>query len=383
MKQLIPNKVIVIGNSHHNSLGIIRSLGEFGCRVFHIVLSNKEGFTTKSRYIKKFWCSNDEKKVIEILINEFGDDKEKPIIIAAGDRSASIIDRNINLLSNYFIFSSVKNTECGIINMMEKSKMNMLAEEHGFLVPKSFNFKFSETPIEQAIATIPIEYPCIVKPLQSIDGSKRDISVCEDANILVAVLKMLNNQYNEVLIQEFIEKEGELGIQGFSTYGGKNVIVPGIIVKIRQSRVAPGSTTYAKLAKKHSLVELPKIESLIKDLGYTGIFDIELIYKGNRVYFIEMNFRNGAYGYAFTKAGVNIPALWCLNIIGHDIFGVPLVIDNELTLMDEIADFRNVIDKRIGLLKWIMQFLSTDVHLLFNKRDLKPFIYRFIELYSR
>ena len=48
-------KIIVFGENHHNTLGLIRSLGEIGL-FSYLVLVNSNGlypFVAKSRYIKK------------------------------------------------------------------------------------------------------------------------------------------------------------------------------------------------------------------------------------------------------------------------------------------------------------------------------------------
>ena len=180
------------------------------------------------------------------------------------------------------------------------------------------------------------------------------------------------------MIQEFIEKEGEFGIQGFADHQNNRVIIPGLIIKLRQSTVAPGSTTYGKLVKAHPLIDLAKIAELVRDLEYTGIFDIELIHADGKIYFIEMNFRNGAYGYAFTRAGVNLPVLWCLSVLGRDISNISTRVNREVLLMNETADFRNVLEKKMGLLSWVRQFLKADVHLVCNKHDFRPFVHKLL-----
>ena len=61
-----------------------------------------------------------------------------------------------------------------------------------------------------------IKYPCIVKTLQSIEGSKSVITVCENQDVLISILNKLKPTYKRILIQEFIEKE-EFGIKDLQT----------------------------------------------------------------------------------------------------------------------------------------------------------------------
>lgn len=373
------NKVIVVGKSHHNALGIIRSLGEFGCEVFLIIISERKSFVTKSRYVKKFWHINSGQQVIDLLLEEFRDETERPIIIPADDYSASIIDGNLHMLDEKFVVPNIGNEQCAIVDKMDKTTMNELAEKHGFLVPKSLVLNLGEVEeINSYVENMDIKYPCIVKPLQSIEGSKSVITVCENQDVLISILNKLKPTYKRILIQEFIEKEGEFGIQGFADHQNNRVIIPGLVIKLRQSTVAPGSTTYGKLVKAHPLIDLAKIAELVRDLEYTGIFDIELIHADGKIYFIEMNFRNGAYGYAFTRAGVNLPVLWCLSALGRDISNISTRVNREVLLMNETADFRNVLEKKMGLLSWVRQFLKADVHLVCNKHDFRPFVHKLL-----
>ncbi len=373
--QSLRNKIIVIGPSHINSLGIIRSLGEFGCRVFYIDHLGKAGFSTKSRYIEKYWVADDDMSVIDILMTRFNHEQKKPILIPASDKSTSILDRHYNLLAQNFILPNIDERENTISRMMDKNALNELAKKHGFVVPDSINYRFGEIAVEQLIKSMPVNLPCIIKPLKSIDGSKADMAVCHTVGALSSTLKRLERYNDEVLIQEFVFKEGELGVQGFSTPQGE-VIIPGVITKLRQAIVAKGSTTYGKLTQKHPLIDSRKIKSFIKKLGYVGIFDIEFMFRGNDVYFIEMNFRNGAYGYAFTKAGVNIPVLWSLSNSGNDISNMRLSVKGETTFINEVSDFRHVLKGKVRLATWLAQLFRADTHLLFTFSDLKPFFYR-------
>jgi hypothetical protein len=96
MKPMIKNKIVVIGGNHHNGLGIIRSLGEYGCRVSLIVVGEGKSFVTKSRYLEKRWIVNNETKVLSILLNEFNDKENKTIILPAGDSGVSSSDSASN-----------------------------------------------------------------------------------------------------------------------------------------------------------------------------------------------------------------------------------------------------------------------------------------------
>ncbi len=378
MKAIIKNNIVVLGSNHHNGLGIIRSLGEYGCRVSFINVTGGKSFVTKSKYLDKSWNVNNEIEVIDILLNEFQDEMNKTIILPADDYSASIIDKNINFLKASFIFPSINNEQGNILKKMNKYEMNKFAVESGLLVPLSCKIQLnSDIKLKEVIKKLEIEYPCIVKPIQSIDGAKSDITVNHTSNELEENLRKLIGCYKEVLVQEYIEKDAEIGITGLITANSEEIIIPGIIDKKRQSIVAPGSTTFARIINEADITfDLKKVKTYLKNLGFVGIFDLEFLLKDNKIYFVEINFRNGAYGYAFTKLGVNMPVLWCLDAIGHDISAMPQKVKRVATFISEFADFRNVIEREIRLLDWVKQFISADAYMVINKQDIYPFFYK-------
>ena len=280
------------------------------------------------------------------------------------------------LLSEKFILPNINREQNAITNHMNKARLNEIAEKHGFLVPLSQIINCQELAYNNfELLTFKLVFPCIIKPLQSIDISKSFIKINRTETELIENLKIYQTHCKEVLVQEYIEIDSEIGVQGFAS---KHIVVSGVVEKIRKSTIAPGSTTYARLVPSNYAADEDKIVLMVKDLGYVGIFDMEFMSSNNKVYFIEMNFRNGAYGYAFTKAGVNLPKLWCLDILGEDITDEKQRADSTLIFMNEFAELRNVLLKQVSLWRWLKDFLKSDASLLFNTKDVKPFFYKLL-----
>ena len=79
-------KAIVIGGNHYNTLGVIRSLGEMGVPVYLILISEKGGYVSKSKYIVNSWyVDNSEDAIINVLSNNFINEECKPVIIPTSD----------------------------------------------------------------------------------------------------------------------------------------------------------------------------------------------------------------------------------------------------------------------------------------------------------
>lgn len=60
-----------------------------------------------------------------------------------------------------------------------------------------------------------MKYPCIVKPVISAEGDKRDIAICNSENQLLNVLEKLREKhYKRVLIQEYLTIDYEIDVFG-------------------------------------------------------------------------------------------------------------------------------------------------------------------------
>ena len=55
---------------------------------------------------------------------------------------------------------------------------------------------------------------------------------------------------------------------------------------------------------------IAKFKQLVLEIGFVGVFDIDFYQSGGIIYFCEMNLRFGGSGYAITKMGVNLPAMF-------------------------------------------------------------------------
>jgi D-aspartate ligase len=220
-----------------------------------------------------------------------------------------------------------------------------------------------------------VYFPCIVKPLFSKDGRKEDIKICRKYEELIKALEKLQHNYKALLMQDYIDFEEEIGIMGLTHQKLEEPVLPLVVKKIRTN---VGSTTYGKTVSITEIdVDVNAIKRFLSNLRYEGIFDFEFVKVDREYYFIEINFRNGAYGYAFTKAGINFPLLWvkvygCLDYIKEQ------YIYKEISFMNEFTDLRNIKEKKVSLIKWIKEFFCSNVYLYFNYKDILPFFTKII-----
>lgn len=368
------NKIIVWGGSHHNTLGVVRSLGEKAIKPC-VVICNKtlnDSFILKSKYVQSGVILQTEQECLEYIISHYTNKTHKAVIICTSDSSSSCVDLNYNKLKqDFYIPNGGRN---GILtSLMNKEEMATVAKEIGFRIPITWKIE-DEKDFNQ------IEYPCITKPLKSIEGTKDDIQICTNKDELKAVFSNVED-FRNIQVQKYIDKDFEFQLIGCSINGGENIIIPGYSKIIRASHST--NTGFLEYLPLETLeYNHMKCVQFIKRCNYSGLFSLEFLKDKNGVnFFMEINFRNDGNAYSVTGAGVNLPYIWVTNCIGLDA-KEPTLVKEPIVVMPELADFSLFIKQKITFLRWIKDVKRTDCFLLYNKRDKKPFYFEMREFIS-
>ena len=335
-------KAVVIGGTHHNTLSIVRSLGMRGVEVNVILedIHGKNSYVLASCYVNNSYVVSDGDESVAVLREHYP--MNQPIIICSDD-VAALLDSNT-------------------ARFMDKQVQVELAWKVGFDVPQSKVYV-----IGKGIPDVPC-YPCIVKPLESIHGGKR-FSVCCDR----CELEKVFNEYeaNDVVqIQEYIWKDEEIVVDGVSVNG--DVIIPGYVLKHRDYL---GGTTFSTTYPIGKLSEdiCTKIRAMIAEIGYEGLFGVELIRSKEKYYFVEINLRNDATTYSLAVAGVNLPYIWVLGKQGMD---YSIEANGRIREINSIVEFRDLpfaLKGKISLWQWWRDYRSCECKYFYNKDDMKPF----------
>lgn len=356
-------KAIIIGIGSYNDLGLIRSCGESGIKSIYLNHGSKLVVPIdKSKYVEEFRYV--KPGLIVTTVNEIANQTPdcKYIIFPASDIAVEALDENYNTLESNVTTSHAHGR---IVSLMDKSIMGQMASEAGLVIPQTNVLKLGDRDFE-----MPLAFPIILKPISSIAGGKSDIKICRDEDDLdTARSSLLKKGYQEVLAQQYLHNDysEEIGITGVSYQD--NVIIKGFIHKIRnRANINNYGIVYPELPND----VLEPLNKYIKLTGYQGIFDTDFIRYNDKMYFIECNFRNGAYGYAMTSAKFNMPAVWIGLNTGDKV-------NDEIKLrkvkfMEERTDMLNVIDHSMPLLSWLKDFISCNTLLWWNRKDMKPFI---------
>lgn len=359
-------KVIIIGDDHSNTLGVIRSLGENGIKPYLFVVSeNGLSSVKKSKYIEKYWICKDEQEALLKIFYYFEKESEKPVIIPTSDKASASLDTEFSRLSESFILQNIDNKSETINKYMDKMNQYNLAKKYEL---KMANSIVIESPFNFESLTN-IQYPIIIKPLLSINGKKSDISIVRNENELaMQFCTYKDKQYKQLLLQEYIDYDYECDMSGYCY--NKNISISGYIQKLRIWPKGRGSMTFGIVKNKTKMdSEIKKIEKLITDLNYSGLFDVEFFVKGDQFYLNEINFRNSGLTYLYKNCNL------CYNYYlsastGH--FVKSNEIDKEYYVMDEQADLHQIIERNISIKQHIKDKKKASMFLAKNKIDSRP-----------
>lgn len=357
-------EVIVIGGNHHNTLSVLRSLGEKGVLSLLIVVSHDtKPYVGYSKYIKEKAVIDSEDEILSAMYS-LHRSSDKAVVIACSDAISSYLDSNYDTLSVNFILPG--STEAGRISrLMNKNTMTQLAKDCGMSVPRSW-VVHTKNDIED------VTYPCIIKPLVSKNGSKADIAIC---SLKLELEKYLEHcSCRKLQVQEYITKKIEFQLIGCSLNGGEQIIIPGAAIILRQPiNTNTGFLRYIPI--KEFQYDRESCAEFIRKTGYSGLFSLEFIRdKKGTDYFMEINFRNDGNSICVTASGMNLPYIWYIYNCGRSI-EKELCYDSmkEVLVMPEFNDIGNAIHHRISWCNWLKDVKNTDRFMEFSRHDQKPF----------
>lgn len=303
-------QAIVVGGDHHNTLGMVRSLGSQGIHpdVFLVKERDRDVKTVISKFINKTLVFTTDQEVVDYL-KQFEFSENKPVLFIGGDSIASCLDNNYDSLKRHYSFF---NAHGNLTQWMNKETMCMLASKVGFNVPEHIVYQLGNSLPDT------VKYPCITKAISSIDGSKADTTICQNREQLEDFLST-PNLCNTIQIEKFIEKEIEFQYIGLSLNRGETIVIPGHSHIDRPNGIQ--NTYYFEYKENDGSFNetLEKTKQFIKETGYSGIFSVEFLRgKDGTDYFLEMNFRNDGNAICVTDAGYNLPYIWYLYSTGQN-----------------------------------------------------------------
>lgn len=362
------HKFILLASYTGNTLGQIRSLGEKGIKPIAVLVHKNTFRIDKSKYIGKLYNVKSIDEGLDLIIEKYGNESNKPFLFTDRDDVMGLIDRRYNeLIDKFYIWNA---GEQGRLNIyLNKSEQIKLAEECGFRVPKTEMVNLGEM-------SHTLQYPIFTKAVDSLnEWWKGCASICNNEEELKTFCQKL--EVNNLILQEYIDKEDETPIEGISINGGEKIVLFGLTHNYRMTADSFG--TFRHIEPFNDKETETYIQKFIQRINYTGAFEIELIIdKQGKAYFLEANYRIAQQNYGYTAFGANIPYIYALSLLRGKIAEeeIHYTCKRPFRMMYEFEDFRlSVLKKKISLWQWIKDIKHTDVFLFFNKKDKAPFYY--------
>lgn len=387
-------KVVIIGHSFSSRLSITRSVAQIGCKVTVIVMTGykRDGMTLNtckpidcySKYVSNvYYCHRrDTEGLIKLLLDKCTDEHQRVILFPDSDDSVVTIDNHKDVLDKFFCFPHICNGSGTIEYWMDKINQKEAARSVGLNVAEGV-----VVDIHDGKYLIPstIHYPCYTKPLTTINGGKGGMHCCNDEKELVNAINeyiATRTKTGKVLVEQYKEINTEYALLGFSTE--KEVIIPGIMKLLVISKKNKGIALKGKVQPCDGFEETINIfKQLVKKIGFVGVFDIDFFESDGKLYFCEINLRFGGSGYAITKMGVNLPAMYVDFCQNHDYTNHPMTIDGNALYVNE----------RMCLDDWNNSFITTkqfskymkaaDVRFLPDRYDPLPYYLFYLYFYKR
>ena len=366
------NNIIVIGSDHHNTLGIVESLGMAGISPYVIIVSRvleKTSFVLKSKYCKASGFMTTYDELLDLLRREFGqrNDGHRYIVITANDHAASLLDNHLDELSAYLLLPGT-GKQGDLEHWMDKPNMIEVARSVGMNVPQTRIVKAGET-VDDFV------FPCITKSISTLKGGKSNIHICNDKQSLNDFLSR-QKQYDEVQVQQFIDKDFEFQFIGCSMGGGEEIIIPGRTHIVRPNGY--DNTFYLRYLAIDDTFDtvLSQVKAFIRQTRYSGPFSIEFIRDHTGTdYFLEMNFRNDGNAVCVTASGTNLPLLWYLYHEDIDAYRAELERSTfkPVTLTPLVHYFYNMAQGEVPFGEWLRNNRRTTQFSTYFKHDRAPF----------
>lgn len=374
----LKNKVILIGGNHHNGLGLARSFGVNGIKPYGVIVGEgaEHGFVRKSKYWAKTWVIKSDDEIAEFLLNAFQNEKEKPVVIPYSDGAAEEIDLNLDRLKEHFLLPSIGGQQGKIAELMDKQKQVEFAQTYGIPMAKSCVVDLNDIRLPEDMI-----YPCIVKPVVSAEGEKSDIRKCDTETQTVAYLQELREKgYHRFLVQEYLIYDTEYLMVG--SISGQNQCWFNS-KKIRVWPVVGGSSSCLQITSENNVQDFfNEVRNAFGRVGYDGIFDVEALRVGEKIYLNEINWRNSGTIYSVFGSKVYYPVnwyYWKTENQSPENF-IQTCLDNTVYTIDESLDLRHVVCGNITLRQWLNDKKKARAFALWYTPDMRPAIAQYFHL---
>jgi D-aspartate ligase len=288
---------IVLNCEAHGGLGIVRSLGRLGVRVFAV---HKDRFAPGkfSRYASGRYCWDfASASVSESLafMKWLGAEIGRPaLIFACDDDTAMFVANNATVLERQFLFQQTSPEL--ISSLASKRGLYHLATRHQLPTPAT---RFPQSKADVLTSIGEMSFPVMLKAVDGLRLARRTgtkMVVCHNLRDLLENYERLEDpECPNLMLQEYIPGGAE-SVWMFNGYfdSRSECLVSYTGKKLRQCPIHTGATSLG-ICLRNPVVE-ESITAFMKAVGYRGMLDVGMRYDGrdNTYKVLDVNPRIGA-----------------------------------------------------------------------------------------
>ena len=378
--------VLLLQSIAYGGLGIARSLGRLGVRVYALE-SKPLSPVFYSRYCRGHFSWNIETSpahetldVLSDIAHRLGD---VPLLIPTTDNAAVFIAGHSETLKKWYRFPQQPS---GLVeSLCSKKQMYHLAKTHG--VPTA-ETQFPQSRKEVVEFAAHAQFPVMLK---ASDGARLFERTGKKMFIVRSARELLEHydRYEEpgnpnLMLQEYIPGEAD-SIWMFNGYFDSNseCLIGFTGQKLRQCPAYTGYTSLGICRANPIVSTITK--QFMKQLGYRGILDIGYRYdaRDGQYKVLDINPRLGATFRLFVGVnGMDVARAFYLDMTGQAV-AVSQAPDGRRWLVEDrdlAASFRYLLDGKLKPGQWLRAFRGVRELAYFAVDDLLPFLMRAVAL---
>ena len=359
-----------------NGIGIVRSLGRKGIRVFAYDTAPKYK-NGRTRYADCGGCPHpvyQERDLLQFLLELRNKFSRKAVLFAGSDDYVSFISRNRGALSAHYHFLLPE--ESLIEAVLDKRLTHELAAKHDVPCPKTLIVGKGDR-FRDFVGKM--TFPCILKPVYSADFRRRlnKKAIVIDREDDLKQQYEYYSQFGELMIQELIPG-GEDQLHSVATLFDENMKLIAVFTGQKLHQYPPnfGSGSLVRSTRDDAIARAGV--SFLRNLGFKGLgmAEYKVDPRDGKPKFLEINPRTWYWHSLSQACGVDLPYLYYLTVTGQD----PQPVTEQKTGINWlylVRDFQAFRDKQktgdASLLGWLKSLSGKKEYALFAWDDPLPF----------
>ena len=319
--------VVLLGLFNHVGVGLIRSLGRLGVRMY-AVHPDAHAPSSRSRYCRQTFeldiGRTPAEESVSYLLDVARKIGDRAILVPTEDISCMFVADNAELLKDHFLFPQ---QPLGLARgLSSKREMHTLCKRHGVPTPEAY-FPETRDDVQSFIATA--NFPVVLKVVETPVFAEEDPlrsgagkTIARDATeLLDSYDRWCRSGYGDVLLQEYIPG-GADSVWMFNGYfnSSSDCLVGFTGQKLRQYPPDTGQTSLGLCVWNDVVAETTK--TFFKEIGYRGIVDMGYRYdaRDGRYKLLDVNPRLGAAFRLFLGTnGMDVARAQYLDLTGQPV----------------------------------------------------------------